>query len=87
MLRIVMEVNETIVLEKNNRPIKQNSLANFLAGVVSIPEEFENLFFKFITDKQNRTAMKLVLEEERRQHNSNYVRQMKNEILKQWVEM
>lgn len=92
MLKIVMKLKsdvEVVVLEKNDRPIRQNSLSNFLSGIANIPEEFQELFFKFVIDKQNRALMKLLLLEEQKQTNLKklaYIERMKEELIRNWSE-
>lgn len=92
MLKIIMELKsdvEVIVLEKNDRPIKQNSLSAFLSGMANVPEEFQELFFKFVIDRQNRKLMKLLLLEEQKQTNLKklaYIERMKEELTRNWSE-
>lgn len=87
MLKVVMEINEIVVLEKDNRPVRKNSLSAFLSGVVSIPEEFEDVFMKFLRDTRNRNLMNLLLKEEQKKKNLEYIKNCKKEILKNWIEL
>lgn len=93
MLKIVMELNadvEIVVLERNDRPVKQNGLSEFLSGNVSIPEEFQELFFKYLVDRHNRNVMKMLLkEQEKCRRNAEklaYIERLKAEIIRNWSE-
>lgn len=94
MLKIVMDLNssnvEIVVLERNDRPVKANTISAFLSGMANIPEEFQELFFKYLVDKQNRTTMKMLLQEEAKCKKNieklAYIKRLKEEIVRNWSE-
>lgn len=87
MLKICMEINEVVVLEKDNRPVRKNNLSAFLSGMVNVPEEFQDIFMKFLRDTRNRNLMSLLLKEEQKKKNLEYIKNCKKEILKNWIEL
>lgn len=94
MLKIVMDLNssnvEIVVLERNDRPVKVNTISAFLSGMANIPEEFQELFFKYLVDKQNRATMKMLLQEEAKCKKNieklAYIKRLKEEIVRNWSE-
>ena len=93
MLKVTMQLNagtEIIVLKKDERPIRISALSNYLSGLVNVPEEFEELLFKFIIDRQNRATMKmLLLEEQKCKKNLEklaYIQRLKADIIRNWSE-
>lgn len=94
MLKIVMDLNssnvEIVVLERNDRPVKANTISAFLSGMANIPEEFQELFFKYLVDKQNRATMKMLLQEEAKCKKNieklAYIKRLKEEIVRNWSE-
>lgn len=94
MLKIVMSLNssntEVVILERDNRPVRTNTVSAFLSGMVNIPEEFEELLFKFLIDRQNRATMKMLLQEEikckKNLEKLAYIERLKAEIIRNWSE-
>lgn len=93
MLKVTMQLNagtEIIVLKRDERPIRISALSNYLSGLVNVPEEFEELLFKFLIDRQNRATMKMLLLEEQKCKNNleklAYIKRLKADIVRNWSE-
>lgn len=88
MLNIVMELSssnvEIVILKKDNRPVKTNTVYDFLNGSVNVPEEFQELLCKYLIDKKNRNMMKMLLNEQKKSQQKQkleYITRMKREII------
>lgn len=93
MLKVTMQLNagtEIIVLKRDERSVRISALSNYLSGLVNIPEEFEELLFKFLIDRQNRATMKMLLIEEQKCKKNieklAYIKRLKEEIVRNWSE-
>lgn len=93
MLKVTMQLNdgtEIIILKRDERPVRISPLSNYLSGLINIPEEFEELLFKFLIDRQNRATMKMLLQEEQKCRKNieklAYIQRLKDEIVRNWSE-
>lgn len=87
MLKITIDVEqnfENVIFVRNNRPVKKSRLNNFLNGLDCIPYDFEELFFKFVSDKKNRTFMCMLINEEQKTFDTakrDYINKLKKNIV------